>query len=126
MSAPLDPCEELYVNKGHIEGPQYDDSAFDAVECREEFDWRDDDDVRNANEDPERSYRRGFQQGAHAVMMPLIAAGLLDASIVKKLKKFIYLKIGYWRFDSPRRLKRHMRLDRAPKLELRRSKGDAR
>jgi hypothetical protein len=73
---------------------------------------------RNANEHPEQAYRRGYQQGAHAVLDPLRKAKLLDHWTQRKLENFVYWKIFDWRYAKRRRLSRHICKDRAPTIDL--------
>jgi hypothetical protein len=89
---------------------------------RGEFFYDDPPMERNQHEHPEQSYRRGYQQGADAVLDALRKAEVLDESTLRKLVRFVYGKVAHWRFNSPRRLKRHMRHDRAPTIELRKKK----
>jgi hypothetical protein len=71
-------------------------------------------DNRNEWEHPEKSYRRGFQQGAHAVLDPLLKLGVLNEHVQWVLKSYVYITVANWRFSDRRRLKRHMIRDRAP------------
>jgi hypothetical protein len=83
---------------------------------REEFAHCSDVTERNELEHPEQAYRRGYQQGAHAVANPLIKAGLLDPEIQRAVKQFVYHRIFDWRYAKQRRLGRHLNKDSAPEL----------
>jgi hypothetical protein len=79
-------------------------------------DFLDDPMRRVDSENPERAYRRGYQQGAHAVCEGLRAAGVLDADTLRQVDRFIGT-VGLWRY-GPRALKRELHRDRAPTLTL--------
>jgi hypothetical protein len=67
---------------------------------------------RNPFEDPEAAYRRGYQQGAHAVMK-----ALPPGELRQQVKNFVN-KIGEWRYAKRRRFGRHVVQDRPPTLEI--------
>jgi hypothetical protein len=73
---------------------------------------------RNADEHPEQAYRRGYQQGAHAVLVGLREAEALDPRVLEEIDSFIGV-VGLWRYGR-RALKRELIRDRAPRLTLRR------
>ncbi len=70
--------------------------------------------TRNADEHPEQSYRRGFQQGAIAVFEGI--EGKLDFQTRKRLQRFIYRTLTAWRWQ--RHLGRHIHKNRPPALKL--------
>jgi hypothetical protein len=72
---------------------------------------------RNSDEHPEQAYRRGYQQGAHAIAEAMRAAELLDERVLKTIDDYISV-LGLWRFGK-RALKRELARDRAPRLILR-------
>ena len=49
-------------------------------------------------DDPERSYRRGFQQGAYAVLE--VVSPNLSSSLAKKLEDWVLKKLHRWRLKA--------------------------
>jgi hypothetical protein len=73
---------------------------------------------RNDWEHPEQSYRRGFQQGAHAVWSALEKGGKLDKRTIIQCVDFVYYTVFHWRYAKQRRLGRHLHRDAAPSFLL--------
>ena len=79
---------------------------------------------RHAGEHPEVAYRRGYQQGSAHILHVLEKAGALPPELRALLDEHL-LKIVKWRYPrgDRRRLRRHMRNDAAPELNLDRVKA---
>jgi hypothetical protein len=84
---------------------------------RGEFAYGDPRLTRNSDEHPEQAYRRGYQQGAHAVLRGLREANVFDERMLQQLREFV-ARICDWRYARRRTLERHVLKDRAPMLEL--------
>jgi hypothetical protein len=56
---------------------------------RGEFAYGDPRLTRNSDEHPEQAYRRGYQQGAHAVLRGLREANVLDERTLLQLHAFV-------------------------------------
>jgi hypothetical protein len=81
---------------------------------------------RHAREHPELAYRRGYQQGSGHVLDVLEKAGALPPALLAVLNGY-QTKVAAWRYPrgDRRRLRRHMRDDAAPELNLDRVKAFA-
>lgn len=71
---------------------------------------------RSITEHPEQAYRRGFQQGAHAVVDAL--KDKVDPNTLDGLKHYVGITLAEWRYSAKRNRKRHVSLDQPPKLNL--------
>jgi hypothetical protein len=80
---------------------------------------------RHAGERPELAYRRGYQQGIAHVLGVLEKAGALPSALLAVLNAY-QTKVVDWRYPrgNRRRLRRHMRDDAAPELNLDRVKAE--
>jgi hypothetical protein len=82
---------------------------------RGEFSNDDPPNRRNDNEHPEQAYRRGYQQGAGAVLVGLRSIGTVDESVLEQVKEFV-ATIYFWRYGK-NRLRRDTRRDEAPRMK---------
>jgi hypothetical protein len=71
---------------------------------------------RSNTEHPEQAYRRGFQQGAHAVVEALKER--VDPNTLDALKHYVRITLAEWRNSAKRNRKRHVTVDQPPKLNL--------
>jgi hypothetical protein len=80
-------------------------------------DWSDSE--RQPGEHPELAYRRGYQQGVDHVLGVLEKAGALSPALLALLDEY-QTRVTFWRYPqgNRRRLRRHMRKDAAPVLNL--------
>jgi hypothetical protein len=99
------------LHDGHFNGP-LSEFAHDGPEME-----------RNPIEHPELAYRRGYQQGAHHIVVTLKEADTLSPELLCALKPYM-LAIANWRYprNNHRRLRRHIIRDAAPVLDLDRVK----
>jgi len=71
---------------------------------------------RSDQEHPEQAYRRGVQHGAYFVLQALEAKpDCVDRKLLADVKRYVGRTLAKWRYNS-RRLRRHIRLDDAPRL----------
>jgi hypothetical protein len=68
---------------------------------------------RSNLENPER---RGFQQGARAVVEAL--KDKLDPATLDTLKHYVGITLAEWRYSAKRSRKRHVTVDQPPRVAL--------
>jgi hypothetical protein len=81
---------------------------------------------RSVNEHPEQAYRRGYQQGAYAIVKALKETGAIEGRILAVIEDHVNLKLANWRYSRTRRLKRNIIRDDPPALQIKCRQNGAR